>query len=397
MALISIGTINKKIIIPILGGLIKLVYRIMKDLNPKKEILNKNPFLVSIYISLGMTLSFIPYLILKYKSKKLIRNKNDYISPIKAKKNKLILKYEYYDIYERTKWNKFKLILISTIFDFSQTIIVCAFCIECVYNLWVFDIIFISLFSYLLLKSKLYKHQYFSMIIIVILGFGLNIIEYFKKDVTNESKINIIEILAKFISEIFFSLNIVLNKLNMEKNFCTSYEICIWEGFINLILFVIILFIINKIGISISDIKYPDNFFEYFNRFDINDFILSLVVIFISCFYNIFILVTYENFTPCHVLIILIINESYYYVKINNNFLLNIIGFFLLLIMLFIFLVFIEIIEFNFFEFSINTKKNIGIRADSDLSENFFSNELSLNIIETNNEINDNEEENIFN
>ena len=91
----------------------------MKDLNPKKEILNKNPFLVSIYISLGMTLSFIPYLILKYKSKKLIRNKNDYISPIKAKKNKLILKYEHYDIYERTKWNKFKLILISTIFDFS--------------------------------------------------------------------------------------------------------------------------------------------------------------------------------------------------------------------------------------------------------------------------------------
>ena len=397
MALISIGTINKKLIIPILGGLIKLFYRIMKDLNPKKEILNKNPFLVSIYISLGMTLSFIPYLILKYKSKKLIRNKNDYISPIKAKKNKLILKYEHYDIYERTKWNKFKLILISTIFDFSQTIIVCAFCIECVYNLWVFDIIFISLFSYLLLKSKLYKHQYFSMIIIVILGFGLNIIEYFKKDVTNESKINIIEILAKFISEIFFSLNIVLNKLNMEKNFCTSYEICIWEGFINLILFLIILFIINKIGISISDIKYTDNFSEYFNKFDINDFILSLVVIFISCFYNIFILVTYENFTPCHVLILLIINESYYYVKINNNFLLNIIGFFLLLIMLFIFLVFIEIVEFNFFEFSINTKKNIGIRADSDLSENFFSNELSLNIIETNNEINDNEEENIFN
>ena len=56
-----------------------------------------------------------------------------------------------------------------------------------------------------------------------------------------------------------------------------------------------------------------------------------------------------------------------------------------------------EIVEFNFFEFLINTKKNIEIRADSDLSENFFSNELSLNIIETNNEINDNEEENIFN
>lgn len=85
-----------------------------------------------------------------------------------------------------------------------------------------------------------------------------------------------------------------------------------------------------------------------------------------------FIMKTCEDFTACHVLIMLIIHEFYYYINIDDNTnnsiltILNIIGFFLLLLILFMFLFFIEILEFNLFGLSINTKKNIGIRADTD-------------------------------
>ena len=124
------------------------------------------------------------------------------------------------------------------------------------------------------------------MIIIIILGFGLNIIEYFKFD-EEEKKIDFFEILMKLISEIFFSLVVVISKYNMEKNYCSPYEICIWDGVITLIFNMICLLIMNLLGVTVFDIKYPDNFIEYFNNYDINDFFLSLIMIFDSFIYNV--------------------------------------------------------------------------------------------------------------
>ena len=53
---------------------------------------------------------------------------------------------------------------------------------------------------------------------------------------------------------------------------------------------------------------------------------------------------------------------------------LNIIGFFVLLLILFLFLIFIEIIEINIFNISYNTKKNIELRSeiDSSIDNNSF-------------------------
>ena len=244
MSIISLGKVNIKILIPILGGFIRLIYKMLVKLNSKYEILLKNPFILSIYTAIGMILAFIPLLILKSQSKKQIKDKENYIEPNKAKKAKLLIKLEHYDIYEVKRWDKYKMIIIATLFDFTETSLSYIFCYNCIYNLWIFDIIFNSLFSYLILKMKLYKHQYFSMIIIIILGFGLNIIEFFKSNVGNSIKP--IEILLKFIVEILFCLNIVVNKYNMETYFSSPYEICLIEGLINLVLFIIILLILIK-------------------------------------------------------------------------------------------------------------------------------------------------------
>ena len=368
MNLVSCGKISIKILIPLFGGIIRLIGRFLLDINPKKEIVSKNPFIISIYSAFGMSLSFIPFLIYKRKNKDRISKENNKLITQENRESKLSLKFEYYDANRQVKKEKekYKLIILCTLFDFSETILINAFCNNCVYNLWVFDITIISLFSYLILKKNLYKHQYLSMIIIIIFGIGLNVIEYLKKG-DDENKINPIEIISKFLSEIFYSLNIVINKFNMEKNFCSPYEICLWEGLINFILFSICLLVLNVLGLSIGDIRYPQNFYDYYNNFDLNDIIVILINIFASCFYNILVLITCNEYTPFHVLIILIINESYYYFKfIEDNIILNITGFCILLLLFIVFLVFIEVIEFNICEISRNTIKNISLRAGRD-------------------------------
>jgi len=71
MPLISFGKLDKKIIIRIIGGIAKLVYRFLYDLNEKGKNLNENPLIRGIYAAFGMVLSIIPFFILKTKQKNL--------------------------------------------------------------------------------------------------------------------------------------------------------------------------------------------------------------------------------------------------------------------------------------------------------------------------------------
>ena len=143
-----------------------------------------------------MIFAIIPFLILKYRSKR-----SNYLKD-EQNESKLNIELIHYDIFLANRASKFKLIGISTIFDFFQTLFGFLFCTRCVYNF-----------------------------IILILGLILNVIEYFKSD-DNTNKLDAFEILMKFLNEIFLSLSVVIIKYNLEKNYCSPYEICIWEGFL---------------------------------------------------------------------------------------------------------------------------------------------------------------------
>ena len=378
MKFISFGKINKKFLIPLIGGIVTLLFKIPINLNPKIDNISQNPLILQIYISIGMALAFIPNIILINRSKK--KNINSKELQNKSKLNIDLIVND--DIFKRTKYNKFKLIAISSIFDFLQTLSLVFFCLNCVYNLWIFDIIFINLFSYFILKTKLYKQQYISMVIIIILGLVLNVIEYFKLKDEND-KINLLEISMKFFSEICLALNFVICKYNMEKNYCNPYEVCMWEGIIELILNVICLVIINQFSLTIEKIDYPKNFYDYFDEYDINDLIESLLLIFVNSIYNIFVLLTCHYFSPCHVFVIWIIKECYSCLKINEDLALNILGIITLILIAFMFLIFIEIIELNIFNISYNTKKNIENRSDDDsfayINNENFKEEINVN------------------
>ena len=383
MKFINFGKIDRKILIPIFGGIAMLIYQYIFEFFPKNEIISQNPFLLNIYFSIGMIFALIPYLIFKNRNKQ-VNNTYDN-SNLKKNESKLNIDLIYDESSNTIKTNKYRYIILSSICDFIQTLLYNLFTIKCVYNTWFFDITFISLFAYLFLKMKLYKHQYISMIIIIIFGLGLNIIEYFKFD-GEEKKIDFFETIMKLISEIFFSLVVVISKYNMEKNYCSPYEICVWEGAITLFLHIICLVVTNLIGPTIFDIKYPDNFFEYFGNYDIYDFFICLIVILISIIYNILFFLTCDYFSPFHILITSIIEECYNYFQINEDLTLNILGITTLILIGFTFLIFIEIIELNICNISFYTKNNIVKRSKE---ESFLGNEK---ITERNEEINEEEE-----
>ncbi len=180
MKFINFGKIDRKILIPIFGGIAMLIYQYIFEFFPKNEIISQNPFLLNIYFSIGMIFALIPYLIFKNRNKQ-VNNTYDN-SNLKKNESKLNIDLIYDESSNTIKTNKYRYIILSSICDFIQTLLYNLFTIKCVYNTWFFDITFISLFAYLFLKMKLYKHQYISMIIIIIFGLGLNIIEYFKFD-----------------------------------------------------------------------------------------------------------------------------------------------------------------------------------------------------------------------
>ena len=60
MGCINCGQLDIKFLIPISGGVVRLIYNYIIVLNEKYEALGINPFLVSIYTYMGMILAFIP-------------------------------------------------------------------------------------------------------------------------------------------------------------------------------------------------------------------------------------------------------------------------------------------------------------------------------------------------
>ena len=157
-----------------------------------------------------------------------------------------------------------------------------------------------------------------------------------------------------------------------------------WDGIFGFILYSFCLAIFCIFKLSTNGIQYPDNLIQYFYEFDYNDFILCISIIIFHFIFNISLILTCNYFTPIHILIISIIKETYSIFQTGSNLALNILGFFILILIFITFLVFIEVIEINICKLSYNTKGNIELRSKTDsLVEydyiNFPEDELDLN------------------
>lgn len=251
----------------------------------------------------------------------------------------------------------------------SLIISVCRLIGVCIKNLWDIDIykdlkyniqnlielLFLVIFSVIFLKFTVYSHQIVSIIIIAIclLVFFINTVIY--------DHLGIIKILDEVIYytaiQFFYCLSNVLGKIYLNKYFDNIYIFLLYVGLISLILVIIagIVFLFVDLGEKFQ-------IFQAFKKINIFYFFLD---IFLSSLYQIGLWLTIYYFSPCHYIIFEtignILDVTYTIIKDKNYFKKNEQIFFIALypIILFIVLVFNEIIILNFCGLNYNTKIEI--------------------------------------
>ena len=358
MKLISWGNVHFKLIYILFGGLAKLVAELILYFFADKIKMNTYPFIIAGNAGIGMTLAFIPDLILKYKLGKKI-TKND---------EKIL--YNNLEFTTRKKGlskTQLKIIIIALccVLDYIQKILTCLYSQYILNNLWIFDIVFLGEFSHLILKLKLYNHQYLSCLIMIIFGIVLNAIDV-------EYDVSLIyKLLLSFLIEICYTLAIVVAKYGMDTLFMTPFEITCYEGIFNVILNIIFLAIATNKELvnppllielakscTYEGKTYLDNFYAYWNSLDGTEILVFIVQMFSRALFNLFGHIIANEFTPSHVIFLLRIGEIF--LAFKGSFDSKHIGsLFIILVEIFMLLIFTEIIELNFCGLEYNTKKNI--------------------------------------
>ena len=353
--IITFGKCDKNIVIPILSGFFNFILKIILHFSNSK--LSEYPLISSMAASLGMSLSFILLIIYKIKNKN--EENNDKVNTCQIKLIKDKIKAEELQEKER-KILKIKYYFINAFLDFIATILLFAFCLEVQISMYIFDLLIICLVSHFIFKIKIYRHHYFSVVLIIITGIILDIIAGHFNNISE----NFINIIIKFILEIIIVCYAMFVKFTMDKTFCSAYELCFWTGFINFF-FLIIAFFISK------EIKFVEDYkiFDHFNEFEIKDLFIFIIIMICKLLYNLFARISLKNSNISYWMIIAIVNELGPYVvnlidpDSESSIMIQIIIIFGLLLMFFITFIFNEFIEINCLGLERNTKKNINERA----------------------------------
>jgi len=370
MAFIGFGKIDKNIIPLILGCVFCLLNRILNS--AFGNYLLSNVILTNIFISLANTLIIIPYLVYKLISKKIDKNKkkedkdvNNEITKKESKNStitdqedddkKLEYIYNENDDIENVPGKLKFIILIALIFFVNYYLFILTIDIKT--NTWTMYIVFTSIFYYLIFKSKLYRHHYLCIGLILIFGIIIDIIEEnLLKDANDKTASFCLSILRV----ILLSLNYVLIKYTMEKKYVSPYVLGMFIGIINLVLF-IIFGILDHYFIGIHS-----NYKEFFQNFNASKLlvILGLMSTQLGLYTSLFFID--KNESPCHIFIVFVFGQ-FGYIFWNLRFIQDgrkIAGIIILLaLILFFSLVFNEIIELRFLGFAYNTKRNITERG----------------------------------
>lgn len=158
------------------------------------------------------------------------------------------------------------------------------------------QILFLILFSWLILKHYLYRHHVISLIGIIVLFLILAVINYINKsDHSNTFK----EICYYLLSYCLNSLRIVIIKLVMDKWFISAYKSLFFAGLFGNIL--ILLFISLCTILKIEQFSFNLIIFPIKECFTNYKYCLFLIAIFISgMLFNIFNLLTNQKLSSIH-------------------------------------------------------------------------------------------------
>ena len=353
--IISLGKINKNIFIVLLGGALYTgTTYVLKQSEFFGGEVNKYPVIFTLMHSLSLCLSFIFLIIYYIKNKK----KNSKSIPTLIENN-------YKDRRDKDKaklsWKRKLLwILLVAVLDF--------FCYlfsnfsgssnEFYLGIMQINLIFMAIFSYLILKMKLYKHHYLCIFFILLKCVVYFIVFKVFKDFTEES---IVPLVIGFITEISFCLVYILYKYYMQIKYMIPYEIMLFQGLIELLFSIITLIITTKCN-------FLDNFFVFISEVNGKEIAIIISMIILHFLYMIILYKTIEIFSPFYIFISVLLSEyTVFFVNIKELYPKQIIaGIILKVFCSFMILIFVEIIELNFWGLSTMTKKNIELRARID-------------------------------
>ena len=356
--LISCGKLGKNhIIYPIIAIIIIIIRNYI--FFETKMYLNLIPqhFIKIIVKSFGKSLAIIPFIIFKKGVRYSI--KVDANSGNGKLHNKDYI-YKFTEISKIQRKKKYFVLSFNLIISLLFEILSCYLKNdnEKLFSFWVFSIIYIWILSYFILKNKLYRHHYFSILIIVLLGIIVNLIN------SKGSKFDSINVIMALSTDILFSLNLVINKYLIDNLLFTEYQICFYEGFFCIIPSIIALVIFTKYNIGDNN-----DFYDYYDKIDGEEIFILILSPITHLIVYLFSLMTIKYFTVFHIFVILIVNEGNFYIYSLSQWRLyaNLI---LYLFIIFMFLIFNENIEVNCFGLEKYTKRNIIRRASKDYLKN---------------------------
>ena len=224
---ISFGKTNIFFSLILVGAILLTSLTYVESLSKFFADINYHPVIYSMTYSLGLCLSFSFLIIYKIRNKSvkdniLPHNKDYQISRtftgVSSTKTHMTFK------------EKFLWILLTSVINYIAYIFFCIYWMNETnfLNCWGITIIFMSLFSNLILKIKLYRHHYLSIIVVVLLGFSYNIVmDKFSKE---NIKKNCDSYLVQFMTECLISLMNVMYKFLIDTKYILSYEILVIEG-----------------------------------------------------------------------------------------------------------------------------------------------------------------------
>ena len=239
-------------------------------------------------LNLGLCFSFIFLVIYKFHNKKKKRDKieveqNYLMSLLVPNQTKLVSFIEKFLLISLVAGIDYLSLALSSLFYIYDANYV---------NSWPVIIISMTVFSYLFLKVKLYRHHYLSVFSIIILGLLYNILlDVFNKENMEKNYIYFITFLC---SEILNSLVYFLYKYYMHIKYIISFEILFYQGLIELSFGIITLIIttsINKV----------DNFIDFCKKLDVKEGLLIVGLILTNFIYSTLLITIINIFSPFHI------------------------------------------------------------------------------------------------
>ena len=356
------------------------------------------PFLNTYLFSFSDLLAIIPFLIVYIRSR---RTKER----IEIKEKKDLLRHR---DWKRTK--KFLILISSVAFlDFASHVSSLIFYIVYGRNersvsennlssLLIFNTVIIYLLSRLILKTYFYKHHYFSFIInvvcILILG-TIDIINIINSKDKGTTGMVLFYIAKKILSIVFYSIEDVIGKKLLLDSLASVYGLLLYRGLINVVLN--FLFSIPFMFIEVTDtskiiegtnqrieetgiiFKRILNLFDNLNFFKINMFVIT------NLFYNIFIWLIIDKFSPSHYSISLILESFGTLIRLwiiePDTVDLPVLRMFIFFILIFGSFIHTEMIVINYCDLQKNTKLFLDEieQKDIDSIKNFRLDRRSLN------------------